>query len=199
MRSEEWDERFAVDEFLFTDQPNRTVVAEVGGLPAGRALEVAAGEGRNAVWLAEQGWTVTAVDFSRVALRKAARLAEVRGVEVSFVPADVLEWVPPVAAYDLVLVAYLQLPAAELSEVLAGAAAAVAPGGTLLVVGHDRDNLARGYGGPQDPDVLYAVDEITEALGVLRVDKAEQIDRLVETELGPRVAIDTLVRAYAPR
>lgn len=197
MRSEDWDERFAAKEFLFTDQANGTVVAEAGALPPGRALELACGQGRNVVWLAECGWTVTGVDFSGVALDRARQLAGARGVEVDLVRADVREWTPPSGVFDLVLLAYLHLPADELCGVLAGAAAALAPGGTLVVVGHDRDNLARGYGGPQESEVLYVASEITEAISGLRVERAEQFERLVETEIGPRAAIDTLVRAHA--
>ncbi|MGH3449676.1 MAG: class I SAM-dependent methyltransferase, partial [Haloechinothrix sp.] len=194
MRSEDWDAKFAASEFLFTDRPNQTLVAEVAELPVGRALDLGAGQGRNAVWLAERGWQVTAVDFSPVGLERAETLAAAKGVKMSFVLADAREWEPPVEAFELALVAYLQLPESELRAVLTGAAAAVAPGGTLLVVGHDRDNLTRGTGGPQDPDVLYTVDGVVTTLSGLRVDKAEQFARLVDTELGPMSAIDTVVR-----
>lgn len=196
MRSEDWDAKFAASEFLFTDRPNQSLAAEVDALPPGRALDLGAGQGRNAVWLAERGWQVTAVDFSPVGLGRAEQLARARGVDVDFVLADVREWRPE-ASYDLVAVSYLQLPATELRAVLATASAALAPGGTLLVIGHDRDNLTRGYGGPQDPDVLFTVDEVTAALDGLRIEKAEQIDRVVDSDIGPLTAVDTLVRASA--
>ncbi|MGH3519165.1 MAG: class I SAM-dependent methyltransferase [Haloechinothrix sp.] len=198
MLSEDWDAKFAASDFLFTDRPNQTLVAEVAGLETGHALDLGAGQGRNAVWLAAQGWQVTAVDFSQVGLAQAADLADAKGVELSFVLADAVDWTPPVNAFDLVLVCYLQLPAAELRGVLTGAAAAVASGGTMLVIGHDRDNLTRGTGGPQDPDVLYTVDEVSQALPGLRIERAERFDRLVDTELGPTHAIDTVVRATRP-
>lgn len=198
MRSEEWDEKFAAREFLFTARPNQTVVAEVADLTAGMALDLGAGQGRNAVWLAEQGWQVAAVDFSAVGLARARELAATRGVDVTFVHDDVRTWRPPTATFDLVLVSYLQLPVAELAAVLGAAADALAPGGTLLVVGHDRDNLTRGTGGPQDPDVLYTAAEVTAALGGLEIDRAEQIERQVDSDIGPLIAIDTLVRARRP-
>lgn len=198
MGSEDWDAKFAEREFVFTDRPNQTVVEEIAALPPGRALDLAAGQGRNAVWLAEQGWQVTAVDFSAVGLERAAELARVRGVELSLVRADVREWRPPAAAFDLVLVSYLQLPSAELRGVLASTVSALAPRGTLLVVGHDRDNLVHGTGGPQDPDVLYTVDELIGALDGLEIARAEQFRRLVETEVGPLSAVDTVVRASRP-
>lgn len=195
MRSEDWDAKFSASEFLFTDRPNQTVVAEVTELPPGRALDVAAGQGRNAVWLAAQGWQVTAVDFSPVGLGRAEQLAAAHGVDVTFVLADVREWRPPSAQFDLVVVAYLQLPEPEIRDVLRRVADAVAPGGTLLVVGHDRDNLTRGTGGPDQPEVLYTVESVTEALAGLRIDKAQQYDRKVQTESGERYAVDTVVRA----
>lgn len=128
MSSAEWDRRYAVSELVWTAEPNRFVAAEVADLPAGRALDLGCGEGRNAVWLAEHGWRVTGVDFSRVALDKARRLAESRGVEVDWVGADVLAYPAEPAVFDLVLVAYLQLSADERRRVVRAAAAALAPG-----------------------------------------------------------------------
>ena len=197
MRSEEWDARFAESEFLFTARPNQSVVAEVGGLTPGTALDLACGQGRNAVWLAEQGWQVTAVDFSRVGLDRGRQFAQARGVEVSYRHDDVVAWQPPPHAFDLVLLSYLQLPWPELRTVLASATDALAPGGMLLIVGHDADNIERGYGGPQDPAVLYDADRIAAALDGLRIETATQVDRVVDTDIGPMTAIDALVRATA--
>lgn len=193
-----WDQRYAGTDLVWSGEPNRTVAAEVAGLPAGRALDLAAGEGRNAVWLAQQGWTVTAVDFSAAGLDKARRLAEQHGVAVETVRADVTAYRPEPAHYDLVVIAYLQLPADELAPVLATAAGALAPGGTLVLVGHDRANLAEGVGGPQDPAVLHTVEEVTAALTGLAVARAERIRRPVRVDGEDRFAIDTLVRARRP-
>ncbi|WP_034268761.1 class I SAM-dependent methyltransferase [Haloechinothrix halophila] len=197
MRSEDWDEKFAASEFLFTARPNQTVVAETTSLKPGTALDLACGQGRNAVWLAEQGWHVTAVDFSRVGLDRARQLAESRGVDVTYIEADVVNWQPPVQAFDLVLIAYLQLPWEELKTVLAAARKALAPGGTLLLVGHDADNIDHGYGGPPDPAVLYDAQRIRAELDALDVETARQVDRVVDTDIGPMTAIDTLVKATA--
>ena len=111
---EDWNARYAQKELVWTAEPNRLFAAEVGGLAPGRALDLACGEGRNAVWLAERGWQVTGVDFSDVALAKAAELAASRGVEVEWVVADVLDYEPEPRAFDLVAVLYLQLPREEL-------------------------------------------------------------------------------------
>lgn len=197
MRSQDWDEKFGASEFLFTARPNQTVVDETTGLKPGTALDVACGQGRNAVWLAEQGWDVTAVDFSGVGLDRARRLAEARGVDVTYIEADVVMWQPPERAFDLVLISYLQLPWLEFRTALTGAVNALAPGGTLLIVGHDVDNIERGYGGPQEPAVLYDAQRIAAELTGLNVATAQQVNRVVDTDIGPMTAIDTLVKATA--
>ena len=194
-----WDERYAATDLLWTAEPNRFLVAEVADLPPGRALDLACGEGRHAVWLAGRGWEVTAVDFSRVALDKARRLAGARGVEVDWLLADVTSHTPAPGAYDLAVVLYLHLPAEPMAAVLRSAGDAVAPGGTLLVVGHDATNPTDGYGGPSDPSVLYGPADVVAALpDRLVVDKAERVRRPVATADGTSSAVDALVRAHRP-
>ncbi len=197
MSSADWDRRYAGSELLWTAEPNRFLVAEAAGLPPGRALDLACGEGRNAVWLAERGWQVTGVDFSAAGLAKAEELARARGVDVELVRADLAGWEPERAAFDLVVVLYLQLPAAERRPVLRRAAAAVAPGGLLLVVAHDRSNLEHGWGGPQNPSVLYSPADVAadvEPEG-LEIERAAVVERPVVTDDGERTALDLLVRA----
>jgi SAM-dependent methyltransferase len=190
---EDWNRRYADAGLLWTAAPNRFLVAEVGGLDPGRALDLACGEGRNAVWLAEQGWHVVGVDYSDVGLRKAAELAADRGVSVELVEADLLAYQPEPLRYDFVCVFYLQLPAPERRRVLGRAAAAVAPGGTFLLVGHDLTNLEHGHGGPSDPAVLFTPEEVRKDLPELELVKAERVLRPIEG--AERPAIDTLVRA----
>jgi 2-polyprenyl-3-methyl-5-hydroxy-6-metoxy-1,4-benzoquinol methylase len=184
---EAWNHKHAEGEHHFSGRPNRFLVAEAADLAPGRALDVACGSGRNAVWLAEQGWQVSGVDFSDVALASARQLAAKSGVEVEWLEADVLEYVPEPEGFDLVCILYLQLPAEERRLVLARAAGAVAPGGILVVVGHDFENLERGHGGPQDPRVLFTPGEVAAELPGLHVEKAERVDR--------DGAVDALVRA----
>ena len=128
MESQEWDDRYAGRELVWTAEPNMFVVAELQDLAPGRALDVGAGEGRNAVWLASRGWQVTAVDFSAVGLAKGRRLAQNRGVAVDWVLADVRDYQPEPGCFQLVLIAYLQLREAELDGVLRRAATALALG-----------------------------------------------------------------------
>jgi SAM-dependent methyltransferase len=195
MDRDAWDARYAAaPDLVWTAEPNRFVVQEVAGLPPGRALDLAAGEGRNAVWLAEHGWQVVAVDFSSVAVDRGRHLAAQRGVEVGWIVADVRSHPLPKAAFDLVLVAYLQLAAADLDGVLRRATVALAPGGTMLVVGHDRANLG-GVGGPQDPAVLHTPEEVVAGLDGLAILRAETVKRPVTLDGRTVDALDTLVVA----
>lgn len=195
---EDWNARYAGRELVWSAEPNRLFASEVSGLEPGRALDLACGEGRNAVWLAERGWRVTAVDFSHVALKKGEGLASSRGVEVDWVLADVLEYEPERRAFDLVAVLYLQLPHDELRRAIRTAAGAVAPGGTLLVLGHDTTNLTEGHGGPKDASVLFTPEDVVSWLGDLVVERAERVHRTVPVEDGEAVAIDAFVRARPP-
>ena len=194
---EEWDRRYAGTELLWTARPNRFLVAEGAELSPGRALDLACGEGRNAVWLAEQGWQVTGVDFSGVALAKARELAAARAVDVEWIESDLRGYRPERAAYDLVLLFYLQLPEAERRPVVRAASAAVAAGGSLLLVAHDSSNVEHGFGGPKDAAVLYTAADVVRDLHAtgLEIERAELVRRPVETPEGQRTALDALVRA----
>lgn len=193
MRREDWDKRYAAVENLWAVRPNRFLVAEVSELEPGRALDLACGEGQNAIWLASLGWDVTGVDYSEVAITKARARAEREGVEVAFACADLAEYEPERGAYDLVVVLYLHVPSAQRGSVHAKAAEALAPGGTFLLLGHDLANLTEGVGGPSDPDLLYTADEIAAELPGLEIEKATTVLRDVDGE--ERDAIDTIVRA----
>ena len=196
LNSEDWNRRYAEKELVWSSGPNRFLVAETEELAPGRALDIACGEGRNAIWLAERGWCVTGVDFSEVAIEKARQIAAQRGVEADFRVGDVVAEAPEEQAYDLVLVFYLQLPAERLRQAVGAAARAVAPGGTFLLVGHDSRNLSEGWGGPQDPAVLYTPEDVVAALDGLEVVRAEAVQRPVEEENA--TALDALVRATRP-
>ncbi len=203
MDSAAWDERYSGADLIWSAGPNRWVEELAGDLAPGRALDVAAGEGRNAVWLAGRGWHVTATDFSPVAVdRVRAVAAERLGPDADRVEAVVADATAPDPGgrgrYDLVVVAYLHLPEPERRHALLGAAEAVAPGGHLLVVGHDSRNLAEGVGGPQDPGVLYGPDDVAADIAPadLVVTLAQTRDRPVETEDGPRAALDVVVAAH---
>ncbi len=205
MDSTTWDARYAERDLVWSAGPNVFVEQVAARLTPGRALDLAAGEGRNAIWLAEQGWASTAVDFSRVALARAQRIAgerlgELAADRLHVVQADLLSYQPPAQAFDLVLVVYLQVAADERRPVLRAAARGVAPGGHLLVIAHDSRNLTEGVGGPQDPAALYTADDVVEDLhgGPLEVVRAETVTRAVSSDTGERHALDCLVLATLP-
>ncbi|TXN30035.1 class I SAM-dependent methyltransferase [Lacisediminihabitans profunda] len=201
-----WDERYteaaAAGSTVWSRGPNAWIESTVGALPPGRAVDLAAGEGRNALWLASLGWPVTAVDFSAAGLAIGkARAAELRAgtdgvdTDIDWVVADATTWVAP-EPVDLVVIAYLQLPAEQLARAVANAAASLRPGGTLAMIGHDRDNLSRGIGGPQNPLILHDVAELRAAAAStdLEVIECRQVERPVDGG----VAIDAILLARRP-
>ena len=194
-----WDARYAAHEHVWSLGPNLFVAAETADLPPGKVLDLAGGEGRNAIWLAERGWQVTLVEFSRVALEKSEGAATSRGVTLELVHADVTEYAPTSRTYDLVLISYLQTVESEREIWLARAADALAPGGTLLILAHDASNIEHGYGGPQDASVLASPEDVAATLtahdSALVIERVEVVERTVETPDGERVALDHLVRA----
>jgi SAM-dependent methyltransferase len=196
MDAQAWDERYAASELVWSQGPNQFVESELADLPPGRAVDLAAGEGRNALWLAGRGWSVTAVDFSQVALDKGRRIAGPR--PVTWVCADATTWSDDVA-YDLCVIAYLQLPAEQRRAAHRAGFSALAPGGTFLLVAHDSSNLTEGTGGPQDPAVLMTAEDVLADLDGLPYDvvRAERVARQVGEGHGEepaRTAWDCLVR-----
>jgi cyclopropane fatty-acyl-phospholipid synthase-like methyltransferase len=136
--SEFWDEFYSERERVWSGKPNASLVREISMLAPGRALDLGCGEGADAIWLAERGWTVTGVDISAVALSRAAQHAEEAGVaeRITWLQRDLAEWTPE-GDYDLISAEFLHSPI-ELprEQILRAASKSVAPGGLLLVVGH---------------------------------------------------------------
>ena len=196
VKREDWDRKYRQAENLWSANPNRFLVAEVEHLPTGRALDLACGEGQNAIWLAGLGWDVVGVDFSEVAIAKGRARAERDGVAVDFAAVDLLVYEPEPGAYDLVLLLYLHLRPSERLHVLGRASAALASRGTLLLLGHDLLNMTDGVGGPSDPTIHFTPDQIAGELPGLEIEKAERVYRDVRGESRP--AIDALVRARRP-
>jgi SAM-dependent methyltransferase len=186
VRAEDWDQRYAGQQ-QWSSGPNALIAGLLGGLPPGDAVDLAAGEGRHALWLAGLGWGVTAVDFSAVGLERGA--AQPGAERATWVTADVTTWTAPPTSLDLVVVAYLHLPETDIVAVLTRAVGWLRPGGRLLVLGHDVENIAAGVGGPQEPAILYSVDRLAPVADLLDVDRLEQVHR--ETPAG--TALDTLL------
>jgi SAM-dependent methyltransferase len=167
---EDWNRRWRERGFHCEDDPGDLLEQELGGLSPGRALDLGCGAGRASIWLARRGWRVTAVDFSEVAIE----LARESGADVDWVLADLDEYEPEPRAFDLVLVLYVHLAADGRRALLEHAVDALAPGATLLVVGHDLTNLGTGAPGPSNPDVLYSPELIAAELAGVDVRKAER-------------------------
>jgi SAM-dependent methyltransferase len=209
-----WDDRYRSAGQLWSGWPNPQLVAQTHGLTPGDALDVGCGEGADAIWLAAQGWTVTAVDISAVALERAAGHAAARGDEIagriSWHQADLHSWDPGRQRYDLVSAQFMYLPLAQLESLHRRLAAAVRPGGTLLVVLHHPDGHpvgARPHAGPgladtADGRAVLALGGQPERLaaaldpGTFEVILAEAIPREVADSGGRPVTLtDTVLRA----
>ena len=200
MDREQWNRRYAEKAFVWTVEPNQFVIAETEGMTPGRAVDLAAGEGRNAIWLAERGWKVTAVDYSDVAIEKGKKLAESRGVRVDWIVADLDQYGLQPDQYDLVLACYLQVPHVQRRLIVRRAREAVAPGGTFLWIAHDLSNLEHGVGGPRSAAVLCSPQDVVADLAGLAIVRAEVVERPVQQDdgqgrPGAAIALDTLVRA----
>jgi SAM-dependent methyltransferase len=162
-----WEKRYAAPDYLYGTEPNAFLKAQAGLLPkAGKALAVADGEGRNGIWLAEQGLDVLSVDFSPTAQAKAKALAARRGVAMHFVQADVIAWDWPTAGFDVVAVIFIQFAAPpERRRIFAGIRQALKPGGLLLLQGYRPEQIAYNTGGPSEVENLYTEDMLRDAFG----------------------------------
>jgi SAM-dependent methyltransferase len=196
----DWDDAYRSVDLVWGLEPNRFIRQECESLPVGEAIDLACGEGRNALWLARLGWRVLGVDYSAAAIERARTLAAQEPPDVAgrltWRVGDVTTEPPPPGTADLVVISYVHLVPAEHSALLVSAAGAVRSAGHLVVVGHDRRNLAEGVGGPQDASLLYTPENVASIVSSagLRVEVAETVER--STPDG--VALDTLLHAQRP-
>jgi SAM-dependent methyltransferase len=162
-----WEQRFAKAEYEFGKAPNDFLLRCKPLLPkTGKALAVADGEGRNGVWLAEQGLDVVSVDFSPSAQRKARALAKERGVPVTFIEADAHRWAYPESAFDIVVEIFTQFSTPdERPKKWAGMRRALKPGGLLIIEGYTPKQLDYGTGGPKQVAQLYTRAMLDQAFG----------------------------------
>lgn len=163
-----WDERYRSRTMLWSGRPNPSLVAEAADLAPGRALDIGCGEGGDAIWLAERGWEVTAVDISAVALARAAGHAAEAAPEASrridWLEADLLDWTPPAARYGLVSAQYFHLPVPPRDVCFGKLARSVAPGGSLLIVGHHPSDLETTAARPRAAELFFTGDDIAALL-----------------------------------
>ncbi|MBA2560752.1 MAG: NAD(P)/FAD-dependent oxidoreductase, partial [Propionibacteriales bacterium] len=163
----DWDERYRSTPAVWSGDPNPQLVAEATELPAGSALDIGSGEGADAIWLAERDWRVTALDFSTVALQRAAEHAASASPQtaerIDWRHADLRDWAPDGNTYDLVSSQFMHLPDGGMTGVVARLAQAVAPGGTLLVVGHHPSDAATGLRW-HGSDIHFTAEELVDVL-----------------------------------
>lgn len=199
-----WSERFraAGEDYLFGTAPTRFLSAHSHLLEVGQsALSVADGEGRNSVWLAEQGLNVTAVEISPVAVEKARKLAAGRHVAVDFLVADTLNWEWPEGAYDFVVAMFIQFAApVERERLFRGMVKALKPGGRLLLHGYTPKQLVYGTGGPKAVENLYTGELLRESFASLEIEELREYETLMqegEAHRGRSALIDLVARRPA--
>ena len=199
-KRQRWNERYASSGLTWSAGPNALFAEIAAEILPGRALDVATGEGRNALWLASQGWQVDAIDFSDVGIDKGRHIAAERSLELNWIVADVNTHAFAESVYDLVAVLYLHTSAEERAGWLPALIHAVKPGGSLIYIGHDPLNIDQGVGGPQDPALLPGIDDITPMLAGFELKRAEIYRRSVNSDPGhgasaEGIALDTLIWA----
>jgi SAM-dependent methyltransferase len=198
-----WDERYRSAPRLWSGQPNPQLVAEVTGLAPGEALDAGSGEGADAIWLASRGWTVVAADLSEVALERAAGHAAAQGdpiaQRITWRHADLLTWDPGPRRFDLVSLQFLHLPPDLFDPAYRRLAAAVRPGGTLLVVMHHADDVHANVGRPVGhPGLFPSADQLTAPLnpGDWEIVASRAVERSATGLDGERATVkDTVIRA----
>jgi SAM-dependent methyltransferase len=197
-----WEERYRSVSQVWSGRPNVQLVDEVSDLPPGTALDMACGEGGDALWLAARGWRVTGVDLAQAALDRVEQAAAAAGPDIAArvrtVRSDVTGWDAGGERYDLVTTHFLHLPPADRAVAFARLSDAVAPGGTLLVVAHHASDLGTTIGRPDVPDLFFAPEDVVAALrpGEWDVRVAEARPRTAQDPDGRDVTIrDTVVRA----
>jgi SAM-dependent methyltransferase len=196
---ERWQTRFGAPDYIFGKEPNAFLKAQAHRLPkSGSALSIADGEGRNGVWLAEQGLDVLAVDFSPAALEKSRALAAERGVYLRTEVADVTTWRWPVAAFDVVVAIFVQVVfPAERTVFFANLKRVLKPGGLLLMQGYRTDQLKYRTGGPPEAERLYTGALLQEAFGdMAQIDISEHDSTISEgtAHVGMSALIDLVAK-----
>jgi len=197
-----WDERYRTADRLWSGKPNPQLVAQVADLPPGDALDAGCGEGADAIWLASRGWTVTAVDVSAVALDRASAHAAADGVHVNWQREDLLTWDPGPGRFDLVMAQFMHLPNPELQSLHERLAAAVRPGGTLLIVAHHPDDLRVNAGRTQHAALFPSAEQLAASLdpGCWEIVVATAVSRPGTDLDGQPVTLkDTVLRAARRR
>ena len=175
----DWNERFAAREYAYGTEPNDFLVSVADRIPAGDVLMLGEGEGRNAVYLAGRGHTVTAVDLAASGLEKTRRLADERGVRVDTVHADLTEYEITPAAWAAIVSVFCPLPSAVRRSVHRRVAQGIQPGGVFVLEAYRPDQAGRGTGGGSDPDTMTTLAELREDLAGLDIEHGVELERSI--------------------
>ena len=202
LQAQYWDARYSTDDFVWTLKPNMFVMEFCEKFVPGKVLDVAGGEGRNALWFAERGWQAENIDFSQVGLDKWQKVAAEKGfADRAFSTcASATDFKAKLAPADLGVIAYLQVERKIIDEAIENTVSQLKPGATLFGVWHARENLKDGFGGPQDPDVLPTAAELKETCAKLGLNVlvCENRDGLVQTKDGYKPSIVVVLEALVP-
>jgi cyclopropane fatty-acyl-phospholipid synthase-like methyltransferase len=195
-----WEARFGAPGYAFGTEPAAFLKAQAPRLPrSGKALSIADGEGRNGIWLAEQGLDVLAIDFSPTALQKSRALAAKRGVTLTTEHADVTSWHWPTAAYDVIAAIFIQfVTPAERTDLFANIKRALKPGGLLLLHGYRPEQLRYRTGGPQEVDRMYTRKLLETAFGDMTQLEIVEHDSVV-SEGSSHVGMSALIDLVAKK
>lgn len=199
-KTRDWDARYACDEYVYGTAPNDFLRAHVGDLTPGRTLSLAEGEGRNAVFLAEAGHRVTAVDASAVGLAKARRLAAERGVTLETVVADLADYEIAPAHWDNMVSIFCHIPPAARARLHRQVVAGLRAGGMLLLEAYTPAQIGRGTGGPPVPELTMTVESLRRELAGLEFLHAAELEREVREgryHTGPGAVVQVLARKPA--
>ncbi len=175
-----WDQRYAVEEYVYGTRPNDFLASVVDRLPMGRVLCLAEGEGRNAVYLAEQGFEVTAVDSSAVGLDKARKLAGQRGVHIETIVADLAHYEIIPESWDAIVAIFCHLPPPLRRVVHAQAVAGLRPGGAFVLEAYTPAQLKHGTGGPPVVELMMTLEALRNELAGLRFEHAVETERDIQ-------------------
>jgi len=193
-----WDERYSSEDFFYGTKPNDFLVEATTPLPRGRALCLAEGEGRNSVWLAEQGFNVYSVDLSQIGVAKTLRLAASRGVTVHAQVGDLADFVIEPHSFDLIVSIFAHTPSVLRRSLHQRVINGLRSGGKFVLEAYRPDQIPLGTGGPNDPDMLITADILRTELVGLEFDHLIEINRNVIEGAG-HSGLAAVVQAIAHR
>ena len=197
-QADEWDKRYRErDGAMWSGRPNGRLVTEVAPLMPGRVLDVGCGEGADAIWLAQGGWDVTAIDISEIAIRRAREASDAAGASVEWICGDVLETPLPASSFDLVSMQYPALPKAAGEGAVRRLLETVGPGGLLLAVYHDLDDAHREHMKSRgvDPADYIAADDLSRLLGDDFTVERQAVEPRIDPPPGSPPVADVVLRA----